>query len=54
VSAQEVQLERVVHRLDRSGHGLALDGYLAPPPGGFVACPQLGSVGSGTSAARLK
>jgi len=37
VSAQEVQLERVVHRLDRSGHGLALDAYLAPPPGGIGA-----------------
>ncbi len=37
LSAQEVQLERVVHRLDRSGQGLALDAYLAPPPGGIGA-----------------
>src|SRR6185312_11538026 len=37
VSAQEVQLKCVVHRLARAGHGLALDAYLAPPPGGIGA-----------------
>jgi hypothetical protein len=37
VRAQEVQLERVVHRLARTGHGLALDAHLAMPPGGVGA-----------------
>jgi hypothetical protein len=37
VRAQEVQLERVVGRLARAGHGLDLDAYLAVPSGGIGA-----------------